>query len=250
VRWILVVLLMCNGIYFLWQYYLVPAVDNGESAVAVVRGSGARLVLLSERESLNNDGQHISQIQHDLVLKADERAVSTEPLTTDTAEGSNICWLIGPFNEEVSGKQVVGRLAAMDITLRLQTVEVPGKPDYWVYIKPQDTRKRAISLLRELQAKKIDSYVITQGELADGISLGFFTQKDRADAVYKARIKDGYEPIIKVVPRTHKEIWAVFDRGEHGKMSEVLWQKIKEGNKGLERRKNYCDKIASMGNFE
>ena len=48
----------------------------------------------------------------------------------------------------------------------------------------------------------------------------------------------------------YTELWAVFDTGEYGKFSDALWETIKEGNKGLERRKNYCDKIASTNNFD
>lgn len=253
-RWLFIVLLMCNGIYFLWQNYFVLGKGVEVASVPAVQSGGDALILLSELEGRSDGAESVVQPLRELGQVAESgpmsAATAVEPLSVEAGEAADLCWLIGPFKEEISGRQVVGRLAAMDIILRLQAIEVPGKPDYWVYIEPQDTRKKAISLLRELQAKKIDSYLITQGELSNGISLGFFTQKDRADLVYETRLKDGYKPIIKVVPRVHKEIWAIFDREEYGKMSDTLWEKIKEGNKGLERRKNRCDKIASMGNFE
>ena len=160
------------------------------------------------------------------------------------------CWQIGPFKEDISAKQVISRLSALDIVLRLQSLELPGEPDYWVHLPPQVSRKAALKLLRELQSKKIDSFLISEGELANGISLGFFTQETRANTVFEQRVKDGYAAKIKIVPRSYTELWAVFDEGEYGKFSDTLWGKIREGNQGLERRKNYCDKIASADNFD
>ncbi|WP_101760311.1 SPOR domain-containing protein [Oceanicoccus sp. KOV_DT_Chl] len=244
-RWILIVLLMCNGIYFLWQNYLLQnEIAAPSTSVSVVDSETATLQLLSELDQVPQQGDG-----NELVAKAAAPAKNVEVAIAEPEE-AGICWLIGPFQEEISGKQVVSRLAALDISLHLQAIEIPGKPDYWVHLPPQLSRKAAIKLLRELQAKKIDSFLITEGELADGISLGFFTEKVRADKVLKQRIEQGYPAVIKVVPRTRAEIWAIFDSGEYSKFSDALWDKIKQGNKGLERRKNYCDKIASTNNFD
>lgn len=257
-RWILIILLMCNGIYFLWQNYLLDsgATEVRPRVVATQSSQGSGLVLLSEVEaaSLNVDGK----VQNTGIVTTEETErgigeASTQLSETKADTGPKapaICWQIGPFKEEVSGKQVVSRLAAMDISLKLQSIELPGEPDYWVHISPQVSRKAALKLLRELQAKKIDSFLISEGELANGISLGFFTDESRANSIFEQRKEQGYEAKIKVVPRNYTEMWAIFDEGEHGKFSDNLWSKIREGNQGLERRKNYCDKIDSADNFD
>lgn len=253
-RWIFIVLVMCNGIYFLWQNYLVQSDRPVPSEVATRIPEGTpSLQLLSERPDLPAGGDTEQ-------AAAPEPASTPEPAAEAVAEKSksaaaeapvsNICWQIGPFKEVVSGKQVVSRLAAMGIDLKLQSVEIPDKPDYWVHIPPQVSRREAIKLLRELQAKKIDSFLIGDGDLANGISLGFFTQKDRAEKVRDLHRKQGYDVEIKEVPRTHTELWATFDERKYGELTDALWQKIIEGNQGLERRKNYCDKIASTGNID
>ncbi len=251
-RWIFIVLLMCNGIYFLWQNYLLQGdLPGGMSTPPAAGAAELSLVLLAEVEGVSPERP-----------EPEAQEVVVEPPVGDMSEDDNepepvlapaepgICWQIGPFKEEVSGKQVMSRLASLDIALQLQSVEIPGKPDYWVHLPPQVSRKAAIKLLRELQAKKIDSFLITEGDLANGLSLGFFTEEARAKKVYDQRVKQGYGAQIKVVPRMYTELWAVFDTGEYGKFSDALWQTIKEGNKGLERRKNYCDKIASTNNFD
>lgn len=234
-RWVFIVLLMCNGIFFLWQNYLEKVEMPLESVADMPTPDNVpRLVLL--RENLES---------------AKPVAAKPEPLPVqEKPEPSNICWQIGPFKEEVSGKQVISRLAALDIRLKLQSLEIADKPDYWVLIPPRTSRREALKLLKELQIKKIDSFLITEGELENGISLGFFTQRDRAENIFEKRRDQGYPAEMREVPRAHTELWAIFDEGEYGKFSDALWQKITEGNQGLERRKNYCDKIASAGNFD
>jgi hypothetical protein len=126
----------------------------------------------------------------------------------------------------------------------------PGKPDYWVYIPPRVSRKVAIRLLRELQSNKIDSYLITDGELSRGLSLGFFTEEVRAQTVHRARVAQGYDARIRIVPREYTEFWGVFDTRINRELTELLWEKVQSGNKGLERHKNNCDTIASLDNLD
>ncbi len=249
-RWIFIVLLMCNGIYFLWQNYLLQGDMPGAMVKpAAVGSTEVGLVLLAEVEGIPAAQSEVVKPEASIEVAA-PLAVNAGSLEAPEPADPGICWQIGPFKEEVSGKQVVSRLASLDIALQLEAIEIPGKPDYWVHLPPQVSRKAAIKLLRELQAKKIDSFLITEGDLANGISLGFFTEEVRANKVFEQRVKQGYGAQIKVVPRMYTELWAVFDTGEYGKFSDELWETIKEGNKGLERRKNYCDKIASTNNFD
>jgi hypothetical protein len=107
------------------------------------------------------------------------------------------------------------------------------------------SRKEALDALRELQNKKIDSFLITEGELVNGISLGFFTKEELAQAVQKQRHEQGYDAKIRQIPRFSQELWEVFDGEQYNKFSEELWQKVKSGTEGIELRKNSCDLIAS-----
>lgn len=248
-RWILIVLLMCNGIYFLWQHYLSPG-SSRMQAVPVASAAGlaaAPISLLSEL-----DEEQLAALTQDSDVAGVALPVpgGSGEVGRDDAESRAMCLLLGPFREAVSAKQVVSRLAALDISAQLQSIAIQGRPDYWVHLPPQLSRRAAIKLLKELQANKIDSFLITEGELENGISLGFFTERARAEKVYQQRIKEGYEPVIKAVPRSSTEIWARLEGVEYGKFSDALWEKISEGDKRLERRKNYCDKIASADDFD
>ena len=228
-RWLALALLLCNAIYFLWQSQSEPPAPVATGPVAT---EGEKLVLLRER------GQEAS---------AGEPTPATAAAVTPSVP---VCHMIGPLRELVTARQVKERLRALDITVHLYGIKVPGKPDYWVHLGPLRSRKEALELLRELQSKKIDSFLITEGELANGISLGFFTREDLAKAALKQRRELGYDAKLQPVQRFSQELWAVFDDGEYGKFSDELWQQIQAGTQGLELRKNFCDAIASADKLE
>ena len=225
-RWIFALLLIGNGIYYFFQSYMVPPVARTVSPSEQLLDLGQPVVLLSEVERV-------------------EEIAPVVDVQEAIEEQNPVCLLLGAFKEEVSAKQMQGRLQALDIQFKMLPFEVEGKPDYWVYIPPKATRKEAIKGLRALQLKKIDSYLITEGELANGISLGLFSEQSRAEKLYEKRKKQGFEVDLKEVPRVYTEIWLVSEQGEFAKFSEELWDKIKQGHDDIERRKNYCNSIAS-----
>ena len=237
-RWLVIILLMCNGIYFLWQYYLVPAATGREAAA-------------SQRLELGQQLQLISELPAEEVAATREAAVAVaEEASAPVVEEPAVCLMIGPFKEEVTGKQVVSRLAALDIYPKITSISVSGKPNYWVHIPPMTSRKVAIKLLRELQSKNIDSFLITEGELENGISLGIFSRLESAESVVSERAGQGYDAQVLILPSVRKEQWAIFDEEQTEKFSDALWGSIQGDESGLQRRKNYCDKIAPSHDFD
>lgn len=233
-RWLVLGLLLVNAIYFLWQHN--AQVAGIEPELAPVKSAvGDRLTLLSEAGGVDASAGNPAG---KLPIKSIPRPEVTEPPTP-------ICHMIGPFKEKISAHQVQDRLKALDIELHTFQVNIPDKPDFWVHLGPMRSRKEALDTLRELQAKKIDSFLITEGELLNGISLGFYTKEELAQAVLRQRREQGYSAKILAVPRFTQELWEVFADGQYSKFSDELWQKITAGTQGLELRKNSCDLIAS-----
>lgn len=224
-RWLVVALMLCNAIYFVWQHNVKSVVPAAVQTTPSLSAEGERLVLLKE-------------------TKMREAAVpQANPASTEQAVA--VCHMIGPFKEKISAHQVQERLRAVDITVNTYQVNIPDRPDYWVYLGPMRSRKEALDMLRELQNKKIDSFLIGDGDLVNGISLGFFTKEPLAQAVLKQRREQGYDAKLRAVPRFTQELWEVFAEGQYAKFSEDLWQQLKAGMQGVELRKNSCDLIAS-----
>lgn len=220
-RWFVLGLLLCNAVYFVWQHNLkTSTVPDVQSLTAPAEGD--QLIMLKERSGA-------------------AKATTVMPVEPAVA----VCHMIGPFKERISAHQVQDRLRALEITVNTYQVNIPDKPDYWVYLGPMRSRKEALDMLRELQSKKIDSFLIGDGDLINGISLGFFTKEPLAQAVLKQRREQGYDAKLRAVPRFTQELWEVFAAQDHSKLSDELWQQIKAGTQGVELRKNSCDLIAS-----
>lgn|SRR5690606_9740743 len=226
-RWVVLALLLSNTIYFLWQYNLSAAASVPSSAQPSAT-AGAQLVILGEE-----DGSHQGAVAPRAV------ASSSEPPPRP------ICHMVGPFKEKISAYQVRDRLIARGITVNTYQVNIPTKPDFWVHLGPMRSRREALDTLRELQTKKIDSFLITEGELINGISLGFYTRKELAEAVMKQRREQGYDARIRTVPRFSQQLWEVLADSEAHKLTEDVWRQVAAGTKALELRKNSCDMIAS-----
>ena len=69
------------------------------------------------------------------------------------------------------------------------SLRVDGNPDYWVYLNPEPTKDLAIAV-EGVARQKIDSFLIPQGDLANGISLGIFDSQENAEK-HRQIIADG-----------------------------------------------------------
>jgi hypothetical protein len=223
-RWVVLVLILLNALYFAWHQYALGSRSGGSAGAVPLQARGEPLTLLGGGASL--------------------------PPASAPEDTVAMCHMIGPFAEQISARQVRDRLRALDIAVELYEMQVPQRIDYWVHLSPRATRKAAVELLRELQAKGIDSFLITEGELTNGISLGFFSREELALATLEERRRQGYSAASHPVQRFSSEIWAVYSEASGEPLPDQAWQRISAGIQGLERRKNLCDAIASAQRLE
>jgi hypothetical protein len=253
-RWVVLILLLGNGIYFAWQRYLAPPQSGVE--VAVVDAQGARVVLLSEstgaapavkRAAPTVASSSINTPASDSSPSATQSLMAGAP---PEAPSAPICHMIGPFHERISARQVRDRLLAAPFKVDLYQVNVPAKPVFWVYLGPMRSRQEAQDQHRQLLSKNIESFIITEGPLLNGVSLGFFTREESAQALLRQRREQGYEAKLREVARTNPEMWVVFGDGEFSRFDDAQWEKVRAGTDGIEVRKSLCDVVASAEKLE
>ena len=230
------VLLTLNIAYAAWNLLLSPHAPDLRKSL---------LELSSTTTSKSKPRQIIQQFE------GGSAAVTQQ--ATDANENDNsaaTCWMLGPFDDENTARTLRERLVALDVDLQLKKLATPVAPDYWVYIEPQMSRKAALRLLRELQASQIDSFIVGEGELENGISLGFFPDEKSARKIQRARTEDGYSAKIKSVVRSAEELWAVLQVDEYDKLDANQWQKLRRELGKWQQRQNYCKLIASVKELE
>lgn len=155
---------------------------------------------------------------------------------------ARICELLGPFVDEGQGEGILAKLRQTGVEAEISGMDVPGPSDYWVYHPPLSSRRAALRKLAEFQSKGIDSFVITQGALVNGVSLGLFTQKRSADDLVSQIQRLGYPAQIQEVYRSRREFWieANYLPGGDGNARAALWQELEASHPLMQRKQNAC----------
>lgn len=201
-------LLLINVGYFSWQY------TRDKNEVMRVTQPGremGNIKLLSE----------ISEDEKALAMMA---VVDNPVVEAAGAQEVASCIGIGPFSDVFTGQNALEQIAALDIVATLKAVNlVTGEKDFRVLIPPATSPEEAFRKLRELQASNVDSYVITQGEYALGISLGVFSSASGAE-VLQARVGSiGYNSEIIEIERQSRSYWIEFVPEEFRRLQAANW---------------------------
>lgn len=171
--------------------------------------------------------------------------LGTEEMVAAEDQGPR-CFLLGGFAQPERARQLEQRLLSLDISARVAVTDEVQGVDYWVYIPPLSSRQAALWQLRELQARNIDSYLITEGELSNGILLGTFTSSDSAMSVKDKVVLAGFEAGVRELPRAYKEYWVLVDRRSQRLVGESLLARLAQDFSELKHQLISCSGVAYL----
>jgi hypothetical protein len=227
-RYIAAFLLLANVAYFSWNQYTARDGILGPASV-VTPPINNGLILLSERNT------------------------STELLDRNEAQAAvatGYCALIGLFrnlddaNYFMLGAQELGIGAELELSGELLN------PQYRVYIPPLASREEATSTLITLNEElreaelAIESYLITRGELGNGIALGVFDQLSNAEGVQSQALGLGYSPEIGEIPRADGDIQVQLMADNQFPFETDQWLELTRDRPYLKQVENLCETIA------
>ena len=211
------------------------------------------LVLLTEK---NNAQTPISSVRftpsdsvHDNAKVGYEGSESNSssvgvPVKTVVSQSRSLCTLVGAFVDRGQASLFVERLAVLGVMAQLKNLLVSSTVGFWLHLPPQVSRKEVLRRLSELQRQGVDSYVIPDGDLANGISLGMFSDRARADSLRAKIASLGYRPEILPVPREKRELWVFLSQAESAKISAEKWSELISGKELLQKQQNLCSDVA------
>lgn len=246
-RWTVVGLFLMNIVFAVWGWLGYSYTRNVESLGGVEATSsaenmpGTRLVLLREQAATVPS---VSPAPSGGAVSSD--VSPSLPVVTGSQDSVQLCTLLGPYLQIGDAKAVLERLAALQIQAKYVALQVDGNPDYWVYLRPEPTKDLAIAKLRELQGKKIDSFLIPQGDLSNGISLGIFDSQENAEKHRQAVVQMGYDAQLKTNPRSYLENWVAIYPDQVAGFSQELYSQLHAENPKIDLRKDECRKVASI----
>lgn len=207
-RWIFVSLLLINLAYLGYSFTQPEAIEVEEAVEVQVATGAAPIKMLSE---IN-------------LPKARKDSPKTQ-------KRESLCWAVGPYPVELDAKHTYARMLAIDIPAKVEKQSVVVKEEFWVYLPALPNKKQAVRKLKELQKRKIDSFIITEGDLANGISLGLFSKKESVDRLLKNLKKKRITPEVKPLQRTRNQYWVTAPVNKQFSMDENTRNRVTEGRK-------------------
>jgi hypothetical protein len=225
-RWILLLLVLLNVFYYVWHQQQAPLRAKEVAPASSYQGARKDIRLLSET--------------------AAPRARVSGPADDESPASAAVCLFLGSFEEEARAKVVEQRLLSLDIQAEVRSVDAAAGVEYWVYLPPLASRQASLRQLRELQARRIDSYIITQGDLANGISLGIFPRSDSADSVMQRLREVGYEPQMRELSRAHRSFWVRVAPESRRLADEFLLGRLAGDFAGLQHQLMPCEGVALL----
>ena len=222
-RWILLLLLLLNAFYYVWHQQQAPLRAKEVAPAAAYQTARKDIQLLSEAD-------------------ASGARVHAPPAAAPVEAA--VCLFLGSFEQEEGARVVEQRLLSLDIEADVRSVNAAAGVEYWVYLPPLASRQASLRQLRELQARRIDSYIITQGELANGISLGIFPRSDSAASVMQRLRNAGYEPQVRELSRAHRSFWVRVSPESRRLADEFLLGQLAVDFAGLQHQLMPCEGVA------
>jgi hypothetical protein len=206
VKWFFCSLLLGNLVYIALNLW---GEEAGMFSKAELAGDSAFKTSSSGPYGFEKRGSRILLFSEDIQLGDKSTVeVALQPTLVGAANALNTCMGLGPFENVISAQGVAKRLEAIGYHIEMTAVNTfTGESDYRVVMLPLSSRQEAFRRLRELKTRGIDSFAITKGVYAQGISLGVFSSNGSAEDYRQKLIGLGYEVLLDVLPRVSRGYW-------------------------------------------
>lgn len=184
-RWLALLLLLVSvGIYYL-PAYLGPSGGMAE----VASGSLPRVASLKP--------------------SAPEDPSGAEPPLSRSSPLS--CVRLGWIGTQERARQLIRHQPlAREAEFAVEKVERHLSPLHWVLIPPQP-EEVALREFRDIQRQGIDSYLVTEGEYRNAISLGLFEHRESAISVLEEKKRQNLNAVLANFPRNQISYALVFE---------------------------------------
>lgn len=232
-RWMLLALVAANMAYFAWVQSKSSQASGGEalvSAVAPLEFEDVPKLQLTPESRLGSER-----------VEWPSMASSTPVLGAD-------CWLVGPFSEKITAKQVLFRFWDQGASAKLLVHAVEGEPGFVLRSDPAPSASDGTALVKRLQLAGFANAQLTvqapgsdyRAELGhyDSLRAGQSAQRDLAAAgfVFDLMVQRGETK--KLYVQVILEAEQVIPLG--------FWQEMDSDFTMVPRQQNWCGPIASV----
>lgn len=181
------VLVLANLGFAAWAAWFADSGGAGDGA----RGNGAPIPAITLVSELAESDAPAAALQTPPEPPAPPAATSASGRAIER------CVTVGPFQELAQASAAQGVLRNAGYTPTQRVVDGEVWVGYWVHLPGIPTRADANEILERLRAAGIsDSYIVPGGEESQIISLGVFSEINRAASIREAVRALGYDPTV------------------------------------------------------
>ena len=195
-RWVFYSLLILNTVYLGWNLLSHAAPTSAPASLAVP--APQTLQLLGEARPPGS-------------AQAGRPGETERVDDVATARNARLCEVVGPWSGRQRAEQVRSELGALARDGRIHAVPVRRDRLSWVYLPAQPRRDDALAALRELQSQGVDSFIVSEGDDANAVSLGYFSSEESARGLQVKMRNAGYPAEVRETWREALEYWIYLD---------------------------------------
>jgi len=195
VRALVLLLLLANLLFAAWVHWVAPSRASAAGRPTPSATDPGAIRLLRE-----------AQVPAAAAEGAGDAALNL-------ADAALACVSVGPYPERPVAEQAEARLVRLGFAVRLRESREAVRVGDWVRVEELATPEDAANALAQLKAAGIaDAYVLTEETPGTVISLGVFTEPERAEQARTIAKMAGFEP--RTVERTREAdvSWLDIDR--------------------------------------
>jgi len=204
----------------------------------ITLGQNKRVV----KEDLNNSELRDSQVPS-LTLLSELVSQITDSAPMDE-QNLQTCLYFGSFSGLDAGKEFADLLVLQGYDADLELDETAKIINYRVFMPPFLSQTAARRMLEELQENNIESFIIANGELSQGISLGLFSQEQLALSLQENLAGRGYPSSIQEVERSANAIQVKVTGLEISELAQNQWQNLLSEWPEVQSSDKLCETIA------
>ena len=195
-RWLFLFVLVLNFAYVAWEISQPEEVVEAPGADQSV----PRIVLLSE----------IGQDSVALSVASGEAASGQFGKEKEVVGGG--CYTLGPFRDMEKLRAVTRGIKKYVTDASFRSHEEKEQAMFWVYLKPAGDYSQAKAMGDRLKGKKVkDYFIVASGPKLNGISLGYFREKNRAYAHAERIMGLGFKPEVEAQFKEYTIYWLDYE---------------------------------------
>lgn len=213
-------LVIINAVFLAWQFY--ERQNSGPEYSVQEPIPGQKLQLVGESQAS--------------AATANEGEVAAGEVSSSSSKVS--CYRIGPILDNSSLERLRSALVSNGFEVKTESFS-QSSSGYVVYIPPQASREKALSMVTELQARGLSAKVADDPQYADSVTVGVYTSRDQALDMNNRLAQMGYSSEVRETSSGRQEQWLKVESAGTTVKSQI--DRIISGTPHLRREPASCE---------